>query len=225
MIAPSSRLAPVMIGDPVLDALVEEVANRLEAGDAVDLEAIARRDPERAEVLRQLLPAMAMMADLGRTLLRDAAGTGAPGDDPGALGVLGDFRLIREHGRGGMGVVYEAEQLSLRRCVALKVLPYAAAIDPKLLTRFHVEAQAAAHLDHANIVAVYAVGCERGLNYYAMQFIEGPSLAAVIGELRRREGKRASGPSDAAGMAPGLAGALASGRLGRERAEPGPANS
>src|SRR5207249_10192101 len=95
---------------------------------------------------------------------------------------LGDFRILREVGRGGMGVVYEAEQLSLGRRVALKVLPLAAALDAKQLQRFKNEAQAAAHLHHQNIVPVYAVGCERGVHYYAMQFIDGYTLADMIGE-------------------------------------------
>jgi serine/threonine protein kinase len=102
------------------------------------------------------------------------------------LGQLGDFRLLREVGRGGMGVVYEAEQISLRRRVALKVLPFAAAIDPRQLQRFQNEALAAAHLRHENIVPVHAVGSERGVHYYAMQFVEGQSVAALIAELRHR---------------------------------------
>jgi serine/threonine protein kinase len=104
------------------------------------------------------------------------------------IGQLGDFRLLREVGRGGMGVVYEAEQISLQRRVALKVLPFAAAIDSRQLQRFKNEALAAAHLRHDNIVPVHAVGAERGVHYYAMQFIEGQSLAALIGELRRSAG-------------------------------------
>ena len=102
--------------------------------------------------------------------------------------MLGDFRIVREIGRGGMGVVYEAEQLSLGRRVALKVLPLAAALDRKQLQRFQLEAQAAACLHHTNIVPVHAVGCERGVPFYAMQFIEGRSLAQLIAELRRLEG-------------------------------------
>ena len=94
--------------------------------------------------------------------------------------MLGDFRIIREVGRGGMGVVYEAEQISLGRRVALKVLPFAATMDPKQLQRFHNEAKAAASLHHEHIVPVYAVGCERGVHYYAMQFIDGTTLAEVI---------------------------------------------
>ena len=128
--------------------------------------------------------------------------------------MLGDFRILREIGRGGMGVVYEAQQISLGRRVALKVLPFAAALDPRQLQRFQVEAQAAAQLHHTHIVPVFAVGCERGVHYYAMQFIEGRSLAEVIGELRRFEGRRADRPpARELEPAPDLAGRLASGSL------------
>lgn len=112
-----------------------------------------------------------------------SAPTDEPGGKPAAIGELGDFRLLREVGRGGMGVVYEAEQISLRRRVALKVLPFAAAIDPRHLQRFKTEALAAAHVQYEKIVPVHAVGCERGVHYYAMQFIDGQSLAALIAEL------------------------------------------
>ena len=90
-----------------------------------------------------------------------------------------------------MGVVYEAIQISLSRRVALKVLPFAAAMDSIQLRRFQTEAQAAAQLHHTNIVPVFSVGCERGVNYYAMQFIEGRTLAAVI-EQHREEGRQAN---------------------------------
>jgi len=100
------------------------------------------------------------------------------------VGRVGDFRLLREVGRGGMGIVYEAEQVSLRRRVALKVLPFAAAVDPRHLQRFRNEAQAAAQLHHTHIVPVYAVGAEGGVHYYAMQFIDGQSLAQLLSELR-----------------------------------------
>jgi serine/threonine protein kinase len=101
-----------------------------------------------------------------------------------ALGRLGDFNLVREIGRGGMGIVYEAVQISLRRRVALKVLPMAAALDTKQLQRFKNEALAAAGLHHPQIVPIHAVGTERGVHYYAMQLIEGHSLADVIIDLR-----------------------------------------
>src|SRR5262249_21730746 len=113
----------------------------------------------------------------------------------GAAAPLGDFRIVRELGRGGMGVVYEAEQISLGRRVALKVLPFAAVLDPKQLQRFKNEAQAAAQVHHTHIVPVFAVGCERGVHYYAMQYIDGQTLAAVIAELRQQVGLEPRDPS------------------------------
>jgi serine/threonine protein kinase len=91
---------------------------------------------------------------------------------------LGDFKILRELGRGGMGIVYEAIQLSLGRHVALKVLPMAASLDDRYLQRFKMEAQAAAQLHHNHIVPVYAVGCERGMHYYAMQLINGAPVSS-----------------------------------------------
>jgi serine/threonine protein kinase/tetratricopeptide (TPR) repeat protein len=123
-----------------------------------------------------VLPALALLGP-------DALGPDGPAGEPSAVGTLGDFRLIREVGRGGMGIVYEAEQLSLGRRVALKVLPFAATMDPKQLQRFRNEARAAASLHHEHIVPVYAVGCERGVHYYAMQFVEGTTLAQIIPAL------------------------------------------
>ncbi len=101
---------------------------------------------------------------------------------------IGDFEVVRELGRGGMGVVYEAVERSLGRRVALKVLPLAAAIDPRQIARFRVEAQAASQLNHPHIVPVYSVGCTGGVHYYAMRLIEGPTLAQWIAGLRGREG-------------------------------------
>ncbi|MBM4070337.1 MAG: serine/threonine protein kinase, partial [Planctomycetes bacterium] len=110
--------------------------------------------------------------------------SGMAATDDYHVGLLGDFRIIREVGRGGMGVVYEAEQVSLNRRVALKVLPFAATLDPRQLQRFKNEAQAAAQLHHTNMVPVHYVGCERGTHFYAMQFIDGVTLAAAIADLR-----------------------------------------
>lgn len=117
---------------------------------------------------------------------------------------LGDYKIVREVGRGGMGVVYEAEQVSLGRRVALKVLPFAAALDPKHRQRFQLEAQAAAHLHHPHIVPVFAVGRDQGVHFYAMQFIEGRSLAGVLRELRRggRDAKALEPPSEEAVKTP-----------------------
>src|SRR5262245_22759427 len=157
-----------------LARLVEEWTQRLQAGERPDLDSFLAEHPGHADQLAQLLPALELLGGLG------ADGAGQP------LGRLGDYRILRELGRGGMGVVYEAEQISLGRRVALKVLPFAATMDPRQLTRFHNEARAAAGLHHAHIVPVHAVGCERGVHFYAMQLIDGQTLASSLEQLRRQ---------------------------------------
>ena len=110
---------------------------------------------------------------------------------------LGGYRIEGVLGRGGMGVVYEAEQISLGRRVALKVLPFAATMDPRQLQRFKNEALAAAHLDHPHIVDVHGVGCERGVHFYAMRFVEGHTLAEIIDQLRTLRGQEGASLPDA----------------------------
>jgi serine/threonine protein kinase len=100
---------------------------------------------------------------------------------------LGDFEVVRELGRGGMGVVYEARQLSLNRKVALKVLAPGLGLTAKVLERFRREAEAAAKLHHTNIVPVFATGEQDGVHFYAMELIVGPSLDLVIKHLRPAE--------------------------------------
>src|SRR5262249_61756535 len=102
------------------------------------------------------------------------------------LQCVGDYRILREVGRGGMGVVYEAEQESLGRRVALKLLPPHALLDARHVARFEREARAAARLHHTNIVPVFGVGHHEGAHFYVMQFIQGQGLDEVISELRRR---------------------------------------
>ncbi len=109
---------------------------------------------------------------------------------------LGDFLILREVGRGGMGVVYEAEQVSLGRRVALKVLPQGLLPDTRSRLRFEREARAAARLHHTNIVPVFGVGEHDGTPYYAMQFIQGLGLDAVINEVRRLQHPGTTDPAD-----------------------------
>ena len=123
--------------DAELAELIDAVTARLKAGEPVDVDGLLCEHPECADELRRLLPAVQLLADLPAA---------ADGGDGVPLGELGDFRLLREVGRGGMGIVYDAEQISLRRRVALKVLPFAATMDPRHLQRFHNEARAAASL-------------------------------------------------------------------------------
>src|SRR5262249_15012239 len=148
---------------------------------------------------RELFPALVAIEEvgsLGGGKVVSAAGT-TPGDSKMAE-QLGEYRLLREVGRGGMGIVYEAVQESLGRHVALKVLPFHAALAPMHLERFKREAQAAAKLHHTNIVPVFGVGEHEGLHYYAMQFIQGLGLDCVLKDLLvLRGGQRDdAGPDD-----------------------------
>ena len=103
---------------------------------------------------------------------------------------LGEFDILRELGRGGMGVVYEAVQTSLGRRVALKVLAGGLGMTPKAVDRFRREAAAAAKLHHSNIVPVYATGEQDGTYFYAMELIDGPSLDRVLKQLREASRER-----------------------------------
>ncbi len=105
---------------------------------------------------------------------------------------LGEYRIVRELGRGGMGIVYEAVQESLGRHVAVKVIHHVH-LDPKRLQRFQREAQAVAQLHHTNIVPIFGVGEHDGLPYYVMQYIRGNGLDAVLRDLARRRA-RGEGP-------------------------------
>lgn len=168
---------PMDEDDPRLLQVSREYLSELEAGRFPDRQAYLARYPELAEVLSECLDGIELAHSLRpMNLPPPAEFSGSP---------LGDFQITREIGRGGMGVVYEAVQISLGRRVALKVLPFAAALDARQLQRFKNEAHAAAQLHHTNIVPVYAVGCDRGVHFYAMQLIEGKSLATAIQELRQ----------------------------------------
>ncbi|HMF18529.1 MAG TPA: protein kinase [Gemmataceae bacterium] len=172
--------------DEVLGELIDRLAGRIQAGKPVELESFLQQHPERAQELKELLPAIQVMAQLGQVLATNQGVSASPQPKGHELGTLGDFRILREVGRGGMGIVYEAEQQTLGRRVALKVLPFAATMDPRNLERFRNEAQAAAHLHHNHIVPVFGGGCERGVPYYVMQFIEGQTLAEVIFDLKNQ---------------------------------------
>jgi serine/threonine protein kinase/Flp pilus assembly protein TadD len=195
MIASNANANPDRAADGSLAELIEELSAKIDSGEPVDLPAYLEAHPEHAEELHRLLPALQLLADLSRSGSASVPPVVSDGPDyAGALGDLGDFRILREVGRGGMGIVYEAEQVSLGRRVALKVLPLAGAMDPRHLQRFNIEAQAAAQLHHMSIVPVHYVGCERGVHFYAMQFIEGQSLADLIAALRGRASGVASAP-------------------------------
>ena len=180
--------------DGELARALESYLSAVEAGRPVDPDRLAAEHPAIADELRSCLEVLRLAGRVEAEPGADGPDEGRP-VDPDRM--LGDFRMIRQVGRGGMGVVYEAEQVSLHRRVALKVLPFASALDPLQLRRFQTEALAAAQLHHTNIVPVFSVGCERGVHYYAMQYIEGQTLAALVRDLRRLEGLDAAAPASA----------------------------
>ncbi len=170
-----------------LTDILDEYLSALETGVPLDVKKLLEQHPDLAEPLTMYLNRLEELHDVAAGFGGPSQRSGTPADPP-ADGEqrLGDFVLLREVGRGGMGVVYEARQLSLGRRVALKVLPFAAVLDSRQIARFKNEAQAAAQLLHPNIVPVFAVGVERGVHYYAMQFIDGQPLDRAIVELRRK---------------------------------------
>jgi serine/threonine protein kinase/WD40 repeat protein/tetratricopeptide (TPR) repeat protein len=164
------------------DELAEEFAKRYRRGERPSLQEYVDRLPEMADEIREMFPALVEVEQAEG----DARGDGSPPPcDVPHLGQIGDYRIVREIGRGGMGVVFEAEQISLGRRVALKVLPAHVVGDRKTQERFRREAKAAARLHHTNIVPVFDVGRDRDVSFYAMQLIQGQGLEQVIGELRR----------------------------------------
>ena len=190
----------------ILAELVERYVARLHGGESLDPESFAAEHPDHARALLELLPAAATIARLRGPTPRAAA---LPSGFRIESDSIGDYQIVREVGRGGMGVVYEAVQATLGRKVALKVLPIYSANDPRQVERFRVEGQAAAALDHPHIVPVYEIGCERGVHFYAMRFIDGESLAAVILKARSGPGIAITTHREAARLALEAAEALA----------------
>lgn len=171
--------------DPI-DCLAEEFTERCRRGESPSIEEYAEKYPELAEQIERLFPSIAMMEQLGAVeqVEHQAAQQRA------VLGNhrverFGDFRIIQEIGRGGMGIVYEAIQESLGRRVAVKLLAQQSLLDEKHLRRFEREARTAGRLHHTNIVPVFGVGTQDDYYYYVMQFIRGAGLDEVLYELRR----------------------------------------
>jgi WD40 repeat protein/serine/threonine protein kinase len=177
--------------DPI-EQMADSFLARFRAGERPSVEEYAAKYPDLADEVRELLPALVKLE-------RNFAPRGEePGEAERAppqapTRQLGEYLLLRELGRGGMGVVYEAVQQSLGRHVALKVLAGGSLGGPSQVERFRREARAAARLHHTNIVPVFGVGEEGGVHYYAMQFIQGQGLDVIFEELRRL---RLGRPSD-----------------------------
>jgi hypothetical protein len=201
---------PEVRRNPV-EELAEAFLERYRRGERPSLTEYTRQHPELADEIRELFPALAMMEEAGPGEAGPSAAERLTAPQP-PLERLGDYRILREVGRGGMGIVYEAEQEALGRRVALKVLPLAIAADAARLQRFRREARAAARLHHTNIVPVFDVGSHQGVHYYAMQFIHGQGLDEVLREVKRLQGRAPSpGPLRLGGRG-GCEGGPAAGR-------------
>ncbi|MCM2369863.1 serine/threonine-protein kinase [Aporhodopirellula aestuarii] len=163
-----------------LAVLLEEYMSALESGLPPSVDTLTRSQPELREPLRACVDGLENLHQLavGHPIPTRPELTHSDSHR------LGDFELQEEIGRGGMGVVYRATQISLRRTVAIKLLPLASILNQQKLARFQHEAEAAACLQHPHIVPIFAVGCERGTHFYAMQYIAGNSLDKVIQQGR-----------------------------------------
>ena len=173
-----------MIQDPdrnPVEVLAEEFVARTRNGEDPNIHEYVAQHPDLATEIEALFPTVVAMEQLKA---RKLAPTSPIIPDSPHPKRLGDFRIIREIGRGGMGIVYEAEQESLARRVALKTLPQKVLSDSARLTRFKHESQTAARLHHTNIVPVFGVGEHEGLHYYVMQYIRGIGLDEILRQLR-----------------------------------------
>jgi WD40 repeat protein/serine/threonine protein kinase len=191
-----------------VEALAEEFLERQRQGQRPTVAEYLERYPHLADEIQAFFPTLGLIEEF-KPRSGDQTGSEAaaavPEEPSAPLEQLGDYRILREIGRGGMGIVYEAEQEALGRRVALKVLLGPAAQDSKLLARFRRESRTAAQLHHTNIVPVFDVGQQGNLCYYAMQFIRGQALDEVFRELQRlRAGSKPGSAREAA-----AAGALA----------------
>ena len=185
----------------IMEILAEEFVARYRRGERPPLSEYINANPELADDIRELFPTLVTIEELAPS---DSGLSGTPTDafvEQPRLS-LGDYRLIREVGRGGMGVVYEAEQISLGRRVALKVLPRQVVGESTVRQRFHREARAAAQLHHTNIVPVFEVGEDQDTCWYAMQLILGQGLDQIIKELRQQPSSRSEGRQPLESSAP-----------------------
>ena len=169
--------------DELLDNMVELFTNELRAGRQPSIDAFQKQHPQLANEIHELLSSVAMIESLKKD---DLTHTSTARKNTRALQLdrLGDYRIIEEIGRGGMGVVLLGVHESLGRRVAIKVMPAHLAENEKYCERFRREAQAAATLHHTNIVGVFGVGRSEGHHYYVMEYIDGSGLNVVIRGLR-----------------------------------------
>ena len=173
-------MADEVTKDELLEKIVADYTRRFREGSPPAIGEYKSKYPKLANEIEELLTSVAMIEGLKIESASSSSGEDSSTDDLAKRKQLGDYLLIRELGRGGMGVVFEAVHQSLGRRVALKVMKSRDANDEKYITRFRREAQAAAQLHHTNIVSVFGVGDCDGYHYYVMEFIDGIPLNQVV---------------------------------------------
>jgi len=178
------------------EELVESFVARYRGGEHPSITEYAGRHPQLAQRIVRLFPTVAAIEQAVSADSLSAGGR-VRTSEMATPDQIGDYRIIGELGRGGMGIVYEAEQQSLGRRVALKVLLAPGLSDGGRRERFLREARAAARLHHTNIVPVYGIGEEQGICYYVMQLISGRGLDEVLRDLRRQQRDTPDKPLDA----------------------------
>ena len=186
--------------DP-LERLAAEFLDRRRRGENPSPSEYADKHSQWADQILEFFPALELIEGL-KPGARDQTAS-LPGRAETAFSPpferLGEYRILREIGRGGMGVVYEAVQETLGRRVALKILPLHGRVDPVQMERFQLESRSAARLHHSGIVPVYGVGEHGGVHYYAMQYIQGHGLDVILEDLRRLRASAAALPASAEG--------------------------
>ncbi|HZU39011.1 MAG TPA: serine/threonine-protein kinase [Gemmataceae bacterium] len=166
--------------DARLASILDEMTARLRAGQPPDIDAVANAHTDLAADLRELWGAVQLAENLARRSEKPTLPQALPPSASGPLPrTFGDYELLEEIGRGGMGVVYKARQRSLDRVVAVKMILRGALASPAELARFRAEATAAAHLEHPHIVPVHEVGDCDGEAYFSMRYVEGKTLSAL----------------------------------------------
>jgi serine/threonine-protein kinase len=172
-----------------LALVLADLTDRIIRGERPRLEAELERHADLAAELRELWPTLFLAHHLGSSV-SESQGTGSISDPAPFPRVMGDFELLEELGRGGMGVVYRAWQKSLQRSVAIKMILRGSWASPEELQRFQAEAEAAAGLSHPHIVPIYESGVFEGQPYFTMKYVAGTTLASLVaqqGPLPSRE--------------------------------------
>lgn len=174
--------------DAKFEQVLAEYLRSAERGENPDRQAFLAAHPDLAEELRSFFNNQDALERMAAPLRAGAFEVTLPGVDQAAsqprtlLRYFGDYELLAEIARGGMGIVYKARQVSLNRIVALKMILAGQLASPQDVERFHIEAEAAANLDHPGIVPIYEVGEHEGQHFFSMAFVDGPSLAQRLTE-------------------------------------------